>query len=90
LSLGNISASASRAVYSGLMPDVSMTRAARRWSSAHASYQLFAELSFAEQVLRDRREDLLEELAKFSRSSEKRTQGEWSLLRRLVVAQTYT
>jgi signal recognition particle receptor subunit beta len=89
LSLGYISESASRPVYSGLMPDVSMIRAARRWSYAHASYQLFGELSFAEPVLRERRDDLLEELAKFSRSSEKRAQGEWSLLRRLVVAQTY-
>jgi signal recognition particle receptor subunit beta len=89
LSLGNISESASRAVYSGLMPDVSVIRAARSWSYAHASYQLFGELSFAEQVLRERRDDLLQELATFSRSSEKRAQGEWSLLRRLVVAQTY-
>ena len=71
------------------MPDVSMIRAARSWSYAHASYQLFGELSFAEQVLRERRDDLLQELATFSRSSEKRAQGEWSLLRRLVVAQTY-
>jgi signal recognition particle receptor subunit beta len=89
LSLGNISESASRPVYSGLMPDVSTIRAARRWSYAHASYQLFGELSFAEQVLRARRDDLLDELGTFSRSSEKRAQGEWSLLRRLVVAQTY-
>lgn len=89
LSLGNISESASRPVYSGLMPDVSMIRAARRWSYAHASYQLFGEFSFAEKVLRERRDALLEELAKFSRSSERSGQGEWSLLRRLVVAQTY-
>jgi hypothetical protein len=89
LSLGNISLSASRPAYSGLMPDPSMIRSARRWSHAQASYQLFAELSFARQVLRARRDDLLGELARLSRGSGKHAQGEWSLLQRLVVAQTY-
>jgi hypothetical protein len=89
LNLSNISVSASRPVYSGLMPEPSMIKAARRWSHAHASYQLFGELSFAQQVLRERRDDLLSELARLSRNSEKPAQGESSLLRRLVVAQTY-
>lgn len=89
LSLGNVSISTSLPVYSGLMPDPSKIRFARRWSHAHASYQLFGELSFAQRTLRERRDDLLEELAKLSRGSEKLAQGELSLLRRLVVAQTY-
>jgi signal recognition particle receptor subunit beta len=89
LTLANISLSASRPVFSGLMPDPSTIRFARRWSRAHASYQLFGEISFAQEVLRERRDEVLDELAKLSRGSEKRVQGELSLLRRLVVAQTY-
>lgn len=89
LTLGNISLSGSQPVYSGLMPDPSLIRSARHWSYAHASYQLFGELSFAQQGLREHRGDLLKELAKLSRGAEKHAQAELSLLRRLVVAQTY-
>jgi signal recognition particle receptor subunit beta len=89
LGLGNISLSGSRPAYSGLMPDPSMTRSTRRWSYAQASYQLFGELSFARPVLRERRDDLLEKLAKLSQATEKQAQGEWSLLQRLMLAQAY-
>jgi hypothetical protein len=89
LSLGNISLSASRPAYSGLMPDHSTIRCAPRWSYAQASYQLFGELSFARPVLRERRADLLQELAKLFPGSVKHAHGEWSLLQRLVLAQTY-